>query len=143
MEIVRAAALTGYFEVADKLHLDVMSLLRKAGLSRSMVNNRNRMLPARSVVQLLQESSVTSACPTFGLLMAEQRKLSDLGAISVLIVHQPTLRDALSVLGEYRNRINTNLTLQVEQQGDTVVLCEHFSLNPPMVSRQVNDLALG
>jgi AraC-like DNA-binding protein len=143
MEIVRAAALTGYFEVADKLHLDVMPLLRKAGLSRSMVNNRNRMLPARSVVQLLQESSVTSACPTFGLLMANQRKLSDLGAISVLIVHQPTLRDALGVLGEYRNRINTNLTLQVEQQGDTVVLCEHFSLNPPMVSRQVNDLALG
>ena len=47
------------------------------------------------------------------------------------------------MLGEYRNRINTNLTLQVEQQGDTVVLCEHFSLNPPMVSRQVNDLALG
>ncbi len=143
MEIVRAAALAGYFEVADKLHLDVTPLLRRAGLSRSMLSNRERMLPARSVVQLLEESATAAECPTFGLLMAELRKLSDLGAISVLIIHQPTLGDALSVLGEYRNRINSNLTLQVERHGDTVVLCEHFALNPPMVSRQVNDLALG
>jgi AraC-like DNA-binding protein len=142
MELVRGASLTGYFEAAQQLRLDVVPLLRKAGLSRSMMNDPELMLPARSVVRLLEESAEASGCPTFGLLMAEKRQLSDLGAISVLIAHQSTLRDALDVIVEYRNRINSNLTLQIETHGDTVILCEHFSLNPPMLSRQANDLAL-
>jgi AraC-like DNA-binding protein len=53
------------------------------------------------------------------------------------------LRDALDVLGEFRNRLNSHLTLQAEEHGDTVFLRQHFALNPPMVSRQVNDAALG
>jgi AraC-like DNA-binding protein len=143
MELVRAAALTGYFEVAQDLRLDVIPLLRKAGISRSMITNQDLMLPARSVVRLLEDSAEASGSCTFGLLMAERRQLSDLGTLSLLIAHQPTLRDALNVLSEYRNRINTNLTLQVETHGDTVILSEHFVLNPPMFSRQTNDLALG
>jgi len=143
MELVRGASLTGYFEAAQQLRLDVVPLLRKAGLSRVMMNDPELMLPARSVVRLLEESAEVSGCPTFGLLMAEQRQLSDLGAISILLAHQPTLRAALDVMTEYRNRINSNLTLQVETHGDTVILSEHFSLNPPMISRQANDLALG
>ena len=46
MELVRAAALTGYFEVAAELRLDVVPLLRKAGLSRAMMINPEQMLPA-------------------------------------------------------------------------------------------------
>ena len=80
---------------------------------------------------------------TFGLRMAEYRQLSDLGLVSLLIVHQPTLGDALDVLSEYRNRINSNLTLQVEEHDDVVFLREHFALQQPLYSRQVNDLALG
>jgi len=143
MELVRAAALTGYFDVAQELRLDVVPLLRKAGISRSMIADQELMLPARSVVRLLEDSAEASACCAFGLLMAERRQLSDLGTLSLLIAHQPTLRDALNVLSEYRNRINTNLTLQVETDGDTVILSEHLVLYPPMVSRQTNDLALG
>jgi AraC-type transcriptional regulator len=143
MELVRAASLTGYFAVAGELQLNVTQLLRRAGLSRTMMSDPEQMLPARSVVHLLEDSADAAGCMTFGLRMAEYRQLSDLGLVSLLIVHQPTLGDALDVLSEYRNRINSNLTLQVETHGDTVILSEHFSLNPPMISRQANDLALG
>ena len=37
MELVRAAALTGYFEVAKELNLDTLPLLRRAGLTRPMI----------------------------------------------------------------------------------------------------------
>ena len=84
-----------------------------------------------------------SGCPTLGLRMAAERRLSDIGMVSLLIVHQPTLREALEVLSEFRNGINSNLTLQVDENGDTVFLREQFALNPPVVSRQVNDVALG
>src|SRR5215217_4030275 len=98
MEIVRAASLSGYFAVAEQLRLDVAPLLRRAGLTRAMISNSELMLPARSVVQLLEDSAETSGCITFGLRMAERRELSDLGLVSLLIVHQQTLADAIDVL---------------------------------------------
>ena len=75
--------------------------------------------------------------------MAEKRGLADLGMVSLLIAHQTSLRDALSVLIQFRNRINSNLMLRVEEFGDLVLLRESFSLDPPLPSRQVDDLALG
>ncbi len=143
MELVRAASLTGYFAVAGELQLNVTPLLRRAGLSRTMMSDPEQMLPARSVVHLLEDSADAAGCMTFGLRMAEYRQLSDLGLVSLLIVHQPTLGDALDVLSEYRNRINSNLTLQVEHHDDAIFLREHFALQQPLYSRQVNDLALG
>jgi len=143
MELVRAASLTGYFAVAGELHLNVTQFLRRAGLSRTMMSDPEQMLPARAVVHLLEDSADTAGCMTFGLRMAEYRQLSDFGLVSLLIVHQPTLGDALDVLSEYRNRINSNLTLQIEHHDDAVFLREHFALQRPLYSRQVNDLALG
>jgi AraC-like DNA-binding protein len=143
MELVRAASLSGYFAVAESLGLDVTPLLRSADLTRAMMSNPEQQLPARRVVRLLEESAVASGCLTFGLRMAENRQISDIGMISLLIVHQPTLRDAFEVLTQFRNRINSNLTLQVEEHDEDVFLSEQFNLNPPMVSRQVNDVTLG
>ena len=143
MELVRACSLTGYFAVAEQLGLDVTPLLRRAGLTRSMMSNPEQMLPARSVVQLFEDSASASGCITFGLRMAAERQVSDIGKVSLLIVHQPTLGDALDVLSEFRNRLNSHLTLQAEEHGDIVFLRQHFALNPPMFSRQVNDAALG
>ena len=143
MELVRAASLTGYFAVAAELQINTLPLLRRAGLSRTMMNDPEQMLPARSVVHLLEDTADVSGCTTVGLRMAEHRQLSDIGLLSLLIVHQPCLGDALDVLTEYRTRINSNLTLQVEHHGDAIFLREHFSLHRPLYSRQVNDLALG
>jgi hypothetical protein len=141
MELVRAASLKGYFEVAKELELDCVPLLRRAGLSPSMFANPDQMLPARSVIRLLEDSAEAANCSTFGLRMAERRELADLGMVSLLIAHQPTLGDALAVLGEYRNRINSTLVLRVEKFGDMVLLHEMFALDPPIFSRQADDLA--
>jgi AraC-like DNA-binding protein len=143
MELVRAAALTGYFEVAESLGLDVTPLLRKAGFTRPMMSNPEQMLPARPVMDLLEDSARLSGCATFGLRMAERRKLSDIGILSLLIVHQPTLREAIGIVAEYRNRINSTLTLQLEDHGDVAFVREQIALSGPLLVRQVSDVALG
>jgi AraC-like DNA-binding protein len=143
MELVRAASMTGYFEVAEEVGIDVTPLLRSIGVTRSMLADPEQMLPARSIVWLMEESAVASGCESFGVRMAEHRQLADLGMVSLLIAHQLTLRDALDVLTEYRHRINSNLTLQLEESGDTIFLREHLGLSPPMPSRQASDVALG
>ena len=142
MELVRSAALTGYFSVAEELRLDVTPLLRNAGLSRAMLESPEQMIPARAVVRLLEDSAKASDCLTFGLQMAARRELADLGLVSLLIAHQPTLGEALAVLGEYRNRINTNLMLRVEQFDGLALLREVFTFDPPLACRQADDLAI-
>lgn len=143
MELVRAAALTGYFTVAGELQLETLPLLRDNGLSRSMLQNPEQMIPARSVIGLLEESAAASGCLTIGLRMAELRGIADLGMVSLLIAHQTTLGDALTVLTQFRNRINTNLALRIEEYDDMVMLRESFVFDPPIPSRQADDLALG
>ena len=70
--------------------------------------------------------------------------MADLGATSLLIAHQPTLRDALaSAARQIRNRINSTLIMHVEDIGNDVLIREDFSLKEPEPSRQACDLALG
>ena len=140
---MRAAALTAYFTVAKSVGLDWAPLLRAAGLTRAMLANTEAMIPARAVISLLETSAEKARCPTFGLRMAEARTLADMGMISVLIAHQPTLRDALGVLQSYRNRINSTLILQIEEARGTLVLREEFAIAAAAHARQSSDLALG
>ncbi len=142
-ELVRAATLIGYFRTARSLGLDTIPLLRAAGLSRAMLVDREQMLPAQSVIQLLESSAKASDVSTFALHMAENRSLTDMGIVSLLIAHQPTLREALGIMEQYRNRINANLVLQIEIDDEIAILREDFSLRSGGESRQASDLALG
>lgn len=143
MELVRAATLTGWFEIAAQLRLDPLPLLRHAGLSRGVVAEPERMIPARSVIHLLEESAQAGRCPTFALRMAQRRTVADLGLVSLLIAHQPSLREAFGVMQRYRNRINSTLVMQLEERGGVVVLHESWVLDPPLFSRQSDELAMG
>lgn len=143
MELVRAATLTGYFQVAADLRLDTLPLLRSAGLARAIVAEPDRMIPARAVIHLLEESAQAANCPSFAVRMAERRSIADLGMVSLLIAHQPTLREAFSVMQRYRNRLNSTLVLQVDERGGVAVVQEQWALDPPLISRQSDELALG
>lgn len=142
-ELVRVAALTGYFETMAGLGCDPGPLLRQQGLSADLLINPEQLIPARAAVRLLERSAAATGCMTLGLRMAEGRALANLGATSLLIAHQPTLRHALNALREFRARINSTLVLHVERAGSDIILREDFALHRPEPSRQSSDLALG
>lgn len=142
-ELVRVAALTGYFETMAGLGTDPRPLLREQGLDAALLANPELPIPARAAIRLLERSAEVSDCITLGLRMAEGRSLANLGAASLLIAHQPTLRRALQSLREFRARINSTLVLQIEEGEGETVLREDFSLRQPERSRQSSDLALG
>jgi AraC-like DNA-binding protein len=143
MELVRAAALTAYFPVARQLGLDPVPLLRSVGLPRALLHNPEQMISAEAVTMLLERSAEASGCLTFGLRMAANRSLADMGVVSLIVAHQPTLRDALAVLVRYRTRINSTLYLQMEHHDEIVILREELSLKSGKTPRQAADLALG
>lgn len=141
--LFRAAALTNYFEVAEHLGLNPQPLLSKAGISRSQLADPEHRIPAAITLALLEESAQSSDCITFGLRMAESRQLADFGAVSLLLSHQSTLRDALNAVVEYEYLLNEALAISIEDAGSTVILREEVVTDPPMSSRQGTELAIG
>src|SRR5215831_920286 len=123
---VRAAALSNYAEVARQLGLDPGRMLREAGLSVRALSDPDMRVSAAMVVGLLEASAERSGCLTFGLRMAESRRLSDFGAISLLITHQRTLRDVLLLMVRYRNLLNEALTIDLEDAHDLVIIREEL-----------------
>jgi AraC-like DNA-binding protein len=141
--LIRAAALTNYFEVAAAVGLDPTPLLRKLGLSRSLLADPERRIPLSAVAALLEGSAEASRCITFGLRMAESRQLADFGVVSLLLSHQPTLRDAILALMQYRHLLNSSLAMYLEEAAGTVIVREELVDDAPLESRQGIELALG
>jgi AraC-like DNA-binding protein len=75
--------------------------------------------------------------------MAESRRLSDFGAVSLLIAHQPSLREAIDTTIRYRHLMNDALVTSVEEFGDLVVLREELVVEEAAPTRQAHELAIG
>lgn len=140
---VRAAVLSNYFEVARFAKLDPAPLLKEVQLSQFKLSDPDRKIPLRSALQLLEESARASGFETYGLKMAQLRQLSDFGAVSLLLLHQPTLRSALSILQRYQYLLNQSLSIHVEEHDDVVVVREEFVSDYNVGARQGVELALG
>lgn len=139
--LVRAAALTGFVEVMQALGADADKALRNAGLRRSLVRDPDQLIDASVAVQLVEDAAEATRCDTFGLRMAESRQLSHFGVVSLLLLHQPTLRQALATLIAYSHQLNESLAIHMEDVGSMVILREDIVASRPM--QQSVDLAIG
>ena len=139
--LVRAAALTNFAEVAQELGYDPVAALRKAGLRAQLIRQPDQLVEADRVARLLEEAARHTGCESFGLRIAARRQLSNFGPISLLLMHQPTLRQVLLTLIEHLHLLNERLAIQVEDVGRLVVLREELAVTA--AGRQSIELAIG
>jgi AraC-like DNA-binding protein len=142
-DLVRSASLTHYAEIARRVGLDPLAMLREFGVPQRCLHEPELMIPLESVRQLLEASAERSGIEGFGLLMAEARRLSNLGALGLLVREQPTLRLALDAFVRYGRRLNEALFLTIEEAGDVVVLREELIAGTSGSVRQSTELAIG
>jgi AraC-like DNA-binding protein len=140
---VRAAMLAHYFEVARAVGLDPQPLLRRAGLSRRMLVDLEQRIPLAAALQLLEESAEASGHPDFGLRLAEARRLSDLGALSLVLTHLPNMRAVLQTLIHDRHLASGALALALVETGKTTAIREEMVVTGIGTSLQTIELALG
>jgi AraC-like DNA-binding protein len=140
---VRAAALSNFAVVARQVGLDPRLALRDAGLDGEVLNEPDRRVPAERVAACLEAAARDSGCQTIGLRMAEARRLSDFGVISLLIAQQPTIRDALQSTVRYRLLMNEALVMSIEEAGDLAIVREELVLEGGGSARQAYELAVG
>lgn len=122
MLLVRAACLTNYHEVAVASGLNPTRMLLDVGLSPSVLNEPDLMIPIETLGRLLQNSADASGNEIFGLSMAKSRQLSNLGIVGLLMRDQLTLRDALDMLLRYQSLLNNALSLSIEEINDAVLI---------------------
>ncbi len=143
LELVRVAVLSGYTTVAQGLGLDYPPLLKEAGLTPSLLDHPEQLISAGAAIHLLEESARLSGCPTFGLKMALQRDVADMGMISVLMALQPSLGDVIRIVDYYRGFLLPIIALDVERHSDIAVIVLDLILFPAEPHRQANELLLG
>src|SRR3954453_21488893 len=141
--LVRSASLTNFVEVARAAALDPCRMVSEFDLPQSCLREPELKIPIDAARRLLEAASERSGVEAFGLLLAEKRRLSDLGPLGLLVREQPSLRGAVEVLALYANRLNEALFFAIEETGDVVVLREEVIVGGGGSVRQSTELAIG
>ena len=143
MPLVRAASLNGYPELAAALGLDARAILRRHGLSLKALADPEAPISMIAVRDILETSAKAAGVEDFGVRLASNRRLSNLGPISLVMREEPTARQALDTLCRYLRLLNASLLTRVEDQGDTVTIREQFLIGRPGSTSQSMQLAVG
>ena len=141
--LIRSASLTNFGDVARKVGLDPTRLLTEFGLPQRCLVDPELKVPIDSVRQLLEAAAERSGVEALGLLMAETRRLSNLGPVGLLVREQPTVRLALDALAGYGRQLNEALFITIEDSGDVVVVREELIVGRGGPVRQSTELAIG
>jgi len=141
--LIRSASLTHYADVARGAGLDPGLMLREFGLPQRCLVDAEIKIRLVSARRLLEASAERSGVEAFGLLMADARRLSNLGPLGLLVREQPTLRLAIEAFARYARRLNEELLFMIEEAGDVVVLREELIVGDASPVRQSTELAVG
>lgn len=141
--LIRSACLTNYVEVARRVGLDPRKMLREFDLPQRCLDDLELKVPIDTVRQLIEASAERSGVEGFGLLMAEARRLSNLGPLGLLVREQATPRLAMEAFARYGRQLNEALLLSIEESGDIVVLREELIVGRSGSVRQSTELAIG
>ena len=97
----RSAALTGFAELSRTVGLDPVRLLQSVGCPPRALTDLDLKIPSRIVARVLETAAQRSGVVDFGLRLAEQRRLSNMGAVGLVVRDQPNLRRVLEVIAQY------------------------------------------
>ncbi|MGF7122455.1 AraC family transcriptional regulator [Rhodococcus sp. TAF43] len=140
--LARYAALTGYIEVSRTLGIDPVQLLRAVGLDSASLDLQDRWIPASSVARLLELSSAATGRQDFALKLAERRRFSTLGPLSVSIREEPDARSALRMLIRYQHMYNESLHIRMSEKDGLTAIRIRIEPGEPMIVRQAVELAV-
>ena len=142
-DLIRAACLTHYADVARSVGIDPAKMLKSVGLPARGLTDPDIRIPTGDVRRLLEASATAAGIDDFGLRLAERGGLSNLGPVALVAREQPTVGAAMEALGRYIHIHNESLRLRVQPQGDTVAIVPVLIGGRPVPARQSVELTIG
>ncbi|UIF91524.1 AraC family transcriptional regulator [Cupriavidus sp. UYPR2.512] len=134
--------LTEFVDVARQVGLDPYRQLRQAGISPTALVDPDIRVPAKSVMQLLEDSAQFAGVEDLGLRVAEARQLTSLGPLWMVMREGATLRNALEAMARYLHLLNEALDLRIEEVGDIAVVKPEFLVSVQGSMRQSTEFII-
>jgi AraC-like DNA-binding protein len=141
--LIRSASLSGYVDLVKSLGRDPSAFMRTVGLSAKLLDDPETLIPGDAVRELLEITARATRTEDLALRLAAQRRLSNLGPISLVLKEEPTPRDALDTLCRYLKLVNASLITRIEDTGDVVIIREDLLPSAGLPMRQSVELAVG
>ncbi|TWS24959.1 AraC family transcriptional regulator [Tsukamurella sputi] len=141
--LARYASLANYADLTRSLGADPHALLRDAGLDPRGVTEQDRWIPASSVNDLLERTARVTGRDDLGLRLAELRRLSHLGPLSLVLREEPDVRSALEILIRHERMYNEALHTRLSVSDGVATVRVELALDRPAPDRQAIDLAVG
>ncbi|WP_273734164.1 AraC family transcriptional regulator [Mycolicibacterium septicum] len=138
----RYAALTGFLDVAGDIGVDAGELFARAGLDLVGLTQPDRWESAEAVAGLLEDAAACSGCDDVGLRLAENRHLTNLGPMSLVIRDEPRLGDAVQTLIRYSHMLNEALRVRVVEAGEIATVRLELNVGGSRPPRQSIELAV-
>lgn len=141
--LVRSATLFGFPELARSFGLDPWRLLAEADIPRSALDGADSLISASATCRLLEASAAASGVEDFGLRMCENRHLSILGPLGMVVRDASTLHEALVAMVSYLSLHSEAAILEIEEEDAVFVLRLSLMVEGGGPVRQATEMVLG
>ncbi|MFI8280469.1 AraC family transcriptional regulator [Streptomyces sp. NPDC085929] len=141
--LVRTAALNGYVELSRSLGVDPRALMKSVGLDTADLAVQDRWISGPAAVRLLEISAAASHHDDFGLRMAELRRFSNLGPISLVVREEPDVRSALALLLRHEHMYNELLHTRLAEGNGLATIKVDLRVGEATPARQATELVVG
>lgn len=143
MPTIRAASLTGLGTLARRLKVDEVTLMRGVGLNPKQLTDSETRISLKAACQLLDALAKETGRDDIGLQMADQRRVSNLGVLGLLMVLQPDLRSALHMLAARRREACSGLAMSLEEREGIAVFAYDLHIPGAEPGRQAVEQTAG
>jgi AraC-like DNA-binding protein len=140
--LARYASLNNFVELTRSLGLDPAAMVRDAGLDPAGLDTQDRWAPAAAIAELLERAAADSGREDLGIRLAELRRFSNLGQLSLVVREEPNVRSALQILTRYEHLYNEALHIHLTEADATATIRIRLDL-PQTRRRQSTELAVG
>lgn len=140
---VRSASLIKYSSIARAAGIDPVCKVRKAGLDPDCLSAPDLRIPESGLASVFEESARSSELRSLGVRIGEAWRLSDFGAVSLYLQHQPTLRHVLAEIEQYRHMLSDSVSIRVADFGDVSLVHVVLVTGRPDPGRDIVELTVG
>jgi len=121
-QLGRSAGLTGFLEGCRQAGLDAYQLAAEVGLPADALTDPDLRVSVELMGRMFELAAERSGIEDFGLRVAETRRISNMGAVGLVIREQPTLRKAIGAYARYGWLQNDAYALLLQEFGDQAIL---------------------
>ena len=143
MIFVRSASLIKYSHIARSVGIDPVCEVREAGLDPVCLSAPDLRIPESGLARVFEASAKSSELRSLGVRIGEAWRLSDFGAVSLYLQHQPTLRHVLAEIEQYRHMLSDSVSIRIADFGEMSLVHVVLVTGRPVPGRDIVELTVG